>query len=184
MDIKLYPDEAKAVVDRIEQMNTERAIAAAKARGDKFMFIPLHAAGDEFMSKEDYAEFYWPGLKRTIEKLVAAGITPYVFCEGKYSTRLEFLKDVPKGKVLYHFEQVDMAEAKRILGDTACIAGGFPTSLLTFGSKQQVIDECKRLIDICAPCGGFIFETSSGLDICKRENVEAMFETVREYGKR
>jgi len=32
--------------------------------------------------------------------LADMGITPYVFCEGKYNTRLEILSDVPKGKVV------------------------------------------------------------------------------------
>ena len=44
-------------------------------------------------------------------------------------------------------------------------------------------DEAKRLLDICAPGGGFIFMTGSGLSHEKKENVVAMFETVREYGK-
>ena len=160
-------------------------IRAGKGINDgKHVFMALHKGMDGFMSAEHYEKYYWRHLQEIINTIIEVGKVPYIFTEGRYDSRLEFLKDVPKGKVLYHFEQVDMAEAKRILGDTACIAGGFPTSLLTFGTKQQVIDECKRLIDICAPGGGFIFETSSGLDICKRENVEAMFETVREYGKR
>ena len=45
-------------------------------------------------------------------------------------------------------------------------------------------DECKRIIDICAPGGGFIFETAYGMDYAKEENVEAMFDTVRNYGKK
>ena len=76
-----------------------------------------------------------------------------------------------------------MAEAKRKLGGIACISGGFPPFLLNYGTKQQVIDECKRLLDICAPGGGFIFETAYGMDYAKEENVEAMFDTVRTYGK-
>jgi hypothetical protein len=66
---------------------------------------------------------------------------PYIYTEGGYDTRLECLKEVPKGKVLYHFEKVDMIKAKKILGDTACISGGFPVYLLDHGTKQQVIDE-------------------------------------------
>ena len=76
-----------------------------------------------------------------------------------------------------------MAMAKKKLGNIACITGGFPTSLLDWGSTQQVIDETKRLIDICAPGGGFIFETGCGMCNAKRENVVAMFETVKEYGR-
>lgn len=182
MDIKEYPDEVLAVTGRIEQMNTDRAIANAIARGEQFMFIPLHAAGDEFMSKDDYATFYWPGLKRTIEKLVAAGITPLVFCEGKYHTRLDFLKDVPKGKVIYMFEQIDIARAKKELEGIACICGNLPTSLLVRGTREQVIDETKRLIDICAPGGGFIMDCSITMNECSMENFEAWYETTMTYG--
>ena len=76
-----------------------------------------------------------------------------------------------------------MVQAKKILGGTACISGGFSTSLLEFGTKQQVIDEVKRLIDGCAPGGGYIFSTACGIDYAKPENVEAMVDTVRTYGK-
>ncbi len=183
MDIKMYPGEALAVIERIERMNIDRAIAAAKAQGALFQFIPLHAAGDEFMSREDYATFYWPSLKRTIEKLVAAGITPYVFCEGKYSTRLEFLKDVPKGKVVYMFEQIDIAKAKRELEGIACVCGNLPTTLLISGTRQQVIDETKRMLDACAPGGGFIMDCSITMDDCKKENFAAWQETTMTYGK-
>ena len=175
-------------VERYIEESFEKTIAqirASKGINDgKHVFMALHKGMDGFLSHEHYEKYYWRHLQQIICEIIDANKVPYIFTEGKYDSRLEFLKEVPKGKVLYHFETVDMAEAKRILGDTACIAGGFPTSLLTFGTKQQVIDECKRLIDICAPGGGFIFETSSGLDICKTENVEAMFQTVQEYGKR
>lgn len=182
MDIKMYPDEVLAVTDRIEQMNTDHAIAAAKARGDLFLYIPLHAAGDEFMSAEDYATFYWPGLKRTIEKIIAAGITPYVFCEGKYSTRFDFLQDVPKGKVVYMFEKIDIAEAKRKLEGIACICGNLPTTLLVSGTPEQVVTETKRMLDICAPGGGFIMDCSIVVDAAKKENFAAWYETTLTYG--
>ena len=52
-----------------------------------------------------------------------------------------------------------------------------------FGTPQQVEDECRRILDVCAPGGGFIFQPKSSLCLAKRENVEAMFRTVHEYGK-
>lgn len=149
----------------------------------KQVFMALHKGMDSFMSDEQYKTFYWPHLQKIIQTIIDAGMIPYLFCEGKYNNRLEYLKDVPKGKVIYHFEDVDMAAAKKILGDTACIAGAFPTYLLDYGTKEQVIDEAKRLIDGCAAGGGFLFTTSSGLDQAKEANVEALFDTVKTYGK-
>ena len=150
----------------------------------KHVFMALHKGMDGFMSDEHYRDFYWKHLQIIINAIIDAGMVPYIYTEGKYNTRLECLKEVPKGKVIYHFEEVDMVQAKKVLGDTATISGGFPVYLLDYGTKQQVIDECKRLIDVCAPGGGFIFETSCGMDLAKKENVEAMVDTVRTYGKR
>ena len=151
---------------------------------EKWVFIPLHKGMDKFLSDEHYRKFYWPGLQALIEEIINQGMTPYVYTEGKYDSRLECLKEVTKGKVVYHFEICDMVNAKKALGDTACVSGGFPTILLDYGTKQQVIDECKRLIDGCAAGGGYIFETAHGFDHSKPENVEAMFETVKTYGKK
>ena len=41
----------------------------------------------------------------------------------------------------------------------------------------------KKLLDIAMPGGGYIFRCSAGINGAKEENVEAMFETVREYGR-
>ena len=149
----------------------------------KHVFMALHKGIDGFMGNEHYKNYYWRHLQMIIEEIIKAGMVPYIFCEGKYNSRLDCLTEVTPGKVFYHFEEVDMAVAKSKLKDIACIAGSFSTNLLQFGTPDQVRDEAKKLLDICAPGGGFIFMTSSGLSHVKRENVEAMFETVREYGK-
>ena len=115
-----------------------------------YCFMALHKGMDSFMNPQQYREFYWRDLQEIIVAIIDAGMVPYVYTEGKYNTRLECLREVPRGKVIYHFEEVDMARPKKILGDTATISGGFPVYLLDFGTKQQVIDEAKRLIDACA----------------------------------
>ncbi|SHJ13230.1 uroporphyrinogen decarboxylase family protein [Parasporobacterium paucivorans] len=149
----------------------------------KRVFFPMHKGMDGFMSDKMYERLYWKPLKKIILALVDMGVTPVLYTEGKYFTRIQQLADLPKGKVIIHFEQTDMVEAKKVLGDIACISGNLPIYLLEYGTKQQVIDECKRIIDICAPGGGYIFDTDGSIDNAKRENVEAMFDTVMTYGK-
>ena len=149
----------------------------------KWVFMALHKGMDGFMSDEQYREFYWHDLQLIIEEIIKSGMTPYIYTEGEYDSRLDCLKEVTAGKVVYHFETVVMVRAKKVLGDTACISGGFPVYLLEHGTRQQVIDECKRLIDGCAGGGGFIFETNYGVDHTLPGNFEAMMETVKEYGK-
>ncbi len=150
----------------------------------KRVFFPMHKGMDGFMSPEQYEKLYWKPLKKIILALADMGVTPVLYTEGKYYTRLQQLADVPKGKIIVHIEEADMVEAKRILGPVACLSGNMPIYMLEHGTKQQVIDECKRLIDICAPGGGYIFDTNGSIDNAKRENIEAMFDTVMTYGKR
>ncbi len=178
-------DDPDFVLARVEE-NYERMvqmIRMGKGSGNEFVFMPLHKGMDGFMSAEHYRKFYWKYLQGVILEIIDAGKTPYVYTEGKYNSRLDFLTEVPPGKVVYHFEDVDMAVAKKKLGGIACITGGYQPWKLGWQTGEQVRDEIKRLIDICAPGGGYMFETSCGLDYAKRENVEVMFDTVRSYGK-
>ena len=76
-----------------------------------------------------------------------------------------------------------MKEAKRVVGPHACISGGIRSDMLLRGTVDQVKDEVKRNLDICAPGGGFIFDISDSMERCKPANVEALFDTVKTYGK-
>ena len=149
----------------------------------KRVFFPLHKAMDGFMSDAQYERFYWKPLKKIILALIDMGVTPYIYTEGPYRTRLHHLADVPKGKVFYHFEDVDMAEAKRVLGNTAAICGNLSISRMEFGKKEDIAEDVKRLLDVCAPGGGYLFDFNGSLENCKPENMEIMFETLDKYGK-
>ena len=81
------------------------------------------------------------------------------------------------------FEDVDLKEAKRIVGSKHCISGGFKSNVLRNGTADQVRDEVKRVFDICAVDGGYIFDLSDTIDDVPVENVEVMMETAFEYGK-
>lgn len=149
----------------------------------KRVFFPLHKAMDGFMSDAQYERFYWKPLKKIILALIDMGVTPYIYTEGPYRTRLHHLADVPKGKVFYHFEDVDMAEAKRVLGNTAAICGNLSISRMEFGKKEDIAEDVKQLLDVCAPGGGYLFDFNGSLENCKPENMEIMFETLDKYGK-
>jgi uroporphyrinogen-III decarboxylase len=75
-----------------------------------------------------------------------------------------------------------MFKAKEVLGDTVCIRGNVPLSILITGTPDDVKAYCKKLIDVCGKGGGFIMDSATGLDDAKAENVKTMFEFTREYG--
>ena len=159
------------------------AINATKGQNEgTYVSMALHKGMDGFMSDEHYRKYYWSHLQKIILAIIDSGKIPYIYTEGKYNQRIDCLTEVPPGKVFYHFEDVDMAVAKKKLAGIACISGGFPSALLDWSTPERVREEMKRLYDVCAPGGGFIFETSCGIGNSKRENVEAMFDEARKLG--
>ena len=88
----------------------------------------------------------------------------------------------PKGKVIWGFDHVDMVKAKEILGDTCCIGGNVPISLLNVGTPQEVKDHVKSLIDSVGNDGGYVMMNGTVIEEAKPENVKAMIDFTKEYG--
>jgi uroporphyrinogen-III decarboxylase len=176
-------DAIERAMERLTPLQIKGAAKAVQASGNPIVFMPLHKGADRFMSDEQFEQLYWPSLKAVILGLVGEGCVPYLFAEGGYNTRLEYLKELPKGTTMWLFDQTDMAKAKKQVGDTICIAGNVPTSMMVTGSPAEVDEYCKKLIEICAPGGGYILTTGAGLDEGKADTTRALLEAVEKYGK-
>jgi len=154
----------------------------------KRVFFPLHKGMDGFMSDEDYANLYWAPFQKILRHLISIGVTPLILTEGPYQSRYKFirtqLEEFPPGSCIISFEGGDFAEYKRTFGDLCCLYGGVKWHTLAHGTREQTVDEVKKLIDDAAAGGGLIIGVSHPMEDVKRENVEAMFETARSYGKK
>jgi len=176
-------DNVKRALDLFVKYHIKQTLEASKATGSRYGWVMLHKGFDNFISDEDYAELYWPYLQQWILALIDNGITPVVYTEGSYNTRLKYLKEVPANKVVYHFEEVDLALAKKELGDVACLMGGFPVYTVRYGNPKQIDEDVKKTLDIMAPGGGYLFATGYSMEDAPQENLEALFEAVEKYGK-
>ena len=183
MDMYRQPEKLLEALDRIYFPTLFQAgVQKAKASGCPRVFIPLHRGSDGFMSLEQFETFYWPGLKRLLLGLIEEGLTPCPFFEGDYTKRLKYLTDLPKGKIVAFFDSTDILKAKQILGDTMCIAGGMPISLLVTGTPEKVKECTKFLIAEAGKGGGFIMAASTVLDNSNPELVKVWADATREYG--
>jgi uroporphyrinogen-III decarboxylase len=96
----------------------------------------------------------------------------------------DIAKGLPKGRVILDLEKTDIAKAKEILGDKVCLYGNVPSSLLVHGTVNDVKKYCKKLIEDCAEGGGFILSTECETPWdAKPENVRAIIDSAKEYGK-
>jgi len=182
MDMYRQPAQLLKALDVITPIMINMGVSATRANGNPLIFIPLHKGADGFLSDKQFRTFYWPSFKKLLLGLIAEGCVPCCFAEGGYNSRLEIIKDIPKAKTVWLFDATDMSRAKQILGDTACIAGNVPISLLSVGTTRDVEDYVKNLIDIAGKGGGFIMANGAVMDRVKPENVHAMIDLTKEYG--
>lgn len=182
LDIYRQPQKVLQAMEKVVQMNIDVGLDGINMSGVPIVFFALHKGDDTFMSDKQYEKFYWPTFRKVILGLIEDGAVPLLFAEGKYDNRLEIIKDLPRGKVIWYFDRTDMFRAKKILGDNACISGNVPASLLITGKPKEVKEYCRKLIEVCGEGGGFILTGGASIDKGDPDNLRAMTEAAMEYG--
>ncbi|MBN2239786.1 MAG: hypothetical protein JW712_08425 [Dehalococcoidales bacterium] len=186
IDLYRHPEELLQACD----MMLERAIATglrtldSKAGNPKRVFSALHRGSDGFLNLKHFEKYYWSYLKKVIYAVTDAGLCFIPFYEGNWEQRLEYMLELPAGKTIARFAFTDMKKAKDVLKGHTCIMGGVPHSLLQTGTPNDVDKFCKELIETAGKDGGFVLSPSTGVtNEAKPENVKAMVESVKKYGR-
>jgi hypothetical protein len=185
-DMFRYPDKLTQTCELILADSIASGLAALKSkRGNpKRVFSALHRGSDGFMALKHFETFYWATFKKLDMALTDAGIVHAPFYEGNWEQRLEYLLELPKGKTIARFALTDMVRAKSVLKGHTCIMGGVPHNMLQVSSPSEVEDFTRDLIRTCGKDGGLIICTSTGITHeAKPENVKAMLDAVKKYGR-
>ncbi|AFV02164.1 MULTISPECIES: uroporphyrinogen decarboxylase family protein [unclassified Dehalobacter] len=187
MDMRRRPEElleaAQALTPLVIRFGMGQMFSTPPKANPKIILLPLHLP--TMLKTADFDKFYWPMFKTIIEAFVANGVIPMPFYEGDWSRYYDHLQDLPAKKTLGWFEHGDSKELKQKLGNTMCILGLFPLTLLQYGTKEECITKAKELLDDLAPGGGYIFSTDKELLSAadgKVENIIAVNKFVMEYG--
>jgi uroporphyrinogen-III decarboxylase len=182
LDMFQLPDKLIEAMERLAPIIIANAVRAADASGCPVVGMPLHKGTGGFMSNKQFETFYWPTFKKVLMGLVNEGLVPMGVAEGNYEPRLEIIKDMPRSSMMWLFEHMDMAKAKKVLGDIACIAGNVPVTMLGSSTPRNVKEYCRQLIDTCAKGGGYILSGSAAIDKANPDNLHAMMAATNEYG--
>jgi hypothetical protein len=181
-DMFRQPDKIVQACEKILELTLERPMPKPNQFGNIRFFMTNTRGSDDFMSKKQFDTFYWPTMKKLIMTLIERGATPCMFFEGNFTSRLEYLLEFPKGKMLARLDTTDIFKAKQVLKDHVCIQGNVPSSLLQTGTVQEVRDYCRKLIDTVGKGGGFILSPRSSTDEVNPANLKAMIDFTHEYG--
>ena len=182
VDMYRQPAKLLQALEVITPIMINMGLSMSRMNGNPLVFMPLHKGADGFLSDEQFKTFYWPTLRKVFMGLIDEGCIPFPFVEGSYDSRLEVIRDVPKGKTAWIFDLTDMVKAKEVLGDVACIGGNIPSHLLSVGTSQEVKDYAKRLINTAGKDGGYIMSNGAAIDKAKPENLRTMIDFTKEYG--
>jgi hypothetical protein len=182
MDMFRYPEKLLKAIDVMTDIMIHSILHNPAIYKSLSILFPLHKGADGWMSPKQYETFYWPSLKKVMDAFISEGLICSMFAEGSYNTRLEIVSDFPKGTVVWWFDQTDMAKAKKVLGRKFCIQGNVPSSLIVTGGYTDVKECCRKLIETCGKGGGYVLGAGCIADDPKIENLQAMVDSVKEYG--
>ena len=186
LDLYRKPEKVKAACEKLAPVlaavGKMTGNISQQFTGSKRVFCPIWY--NTYLSPEKYREFHFPYIKTIVNELVEAGFTPLMSFQGRYDHLIDTLHELPKGKVILWFDKTDLNKVREAVGDDYCLAGGIPSSLLIQGTPQKVEQRVQKIMEEQKPNGGFIVSTEfNGMGDAKIENVKAMTEAVKKYGK-
>ena len=182
MDMYRQPAKIHEALRVITPIVIQEAVNNAKNAISPVIMMPLHKGDKTFMSQKQFETFYWPSFREVLMGLINEGLVPMPFAEGNYIPRLETIREMPRASMIWYFEYMDMAEAKKIVGSNLCIAGNLPVSIMMTGTPEAVREGCRQLIETCAPGGGYILSASASVDRGNAANLRAMLAAARDFG--
>lgn len=192
-DVYRYYDEPEYYYEMRDRMLSE-----VEARYKRLMslstkpdFICTGCSGSlVWQTPAIFRELALPIVKKVTDMAYADGIFTHVHSCGPEAELVEILANETHLTVIDPLEippmgNCNLREIKQKYGDKIVLKGNLHTTdVMLKGSVEQVREAAKRAIDDAAEGGGFILSTG---DQCGRdtppENLFAMIETARKYGK-
>lgn len=179
MDMYRRPDDLLAACEAYVPILIKSIVGASDRSGAPTALYVLHKGADAFMSQVQFEKFYWPTWKQVMLALYEEGITSYLFIEGSYNNRLEYLAEMPEKSLVCHFDQTEMGPVKEILSDKFIIAGNVPPSLMTAGTVDDVRAYCGDLVELFADAPAYIMAHGCYFEKTTDEKLRAFMDSVK-----
>ena len=107
-DMFRQPEKVEQACEKILELTLARPVGRPSENGYTRYFMTNTRGSDDFMSMKHFDRFYWPTAKKLILGLIEKGITPCIFFEGNFTSRLEYLLELPRGSTLVRLDTTDI----------------------------------------------------------------------------
>lgn len=192
MDMLLNKDFAKALLDKVTQIEKLYYDASMQAVGDYIQVIEyeddLGTQQAPMISPKLYDELIKPKHAELVQfiKKRQPKIKVMIHSDGSIAELIPSLIEAGFdiiNPIQTSTKDMNLKYLKRNFGDKIIFQGGIDTQRVLRGTSKDVERETKRVIDILAPGGGYLLGPSHNFtrDI-PVENIIKMFETAIEYG--
>lgn len=178
-DLYKHPAEAHVLLDKSLQLVLDFAGAVAEAGGVPVLVDPV--ASGSVISPRAFREFALPGLTTALAEIRRLGFPPILHICGRTASIIEMMAD--SGADVLSVDQIDLAEARRLVADRVCLMGNVRTAeTLLDGTPETVRAEALRCLLACADSPrGFILASGCEVPVeTPPENVHALIAAARE----
>jgi MtaA/CmuA family methyltransferase len=175
------PELIHALLDYSRRVATRYAFALIECGGHSTS-IGEPLGGPELLSPRHYKEYPWRHEKAMVDELKAAGIILHNhICGNTIPIIDDFI--ATGAQVLEIDHKTDMHIAKAHARGKTTLLGNIDTSILTYGTPQDVEDACRAAIDILGPDYGFILGPGCAMGPeTPDDNIHALVESAKKYG--
>ena len=185
-DVRRNPEKIAALADIIADYEIKMYDASGSFTGAEYpyFFIPIHCP--TYLNPKQFEKLYWPSFKKMADYYDKKQTRVMAYWEGDCRHVYDHISQLPPNRYISVLEKTDFALAKKSIGKNTAILGGISTEMLKNESVEKCIDETKRIFDICAPGGGFMFSTDKLLITTNDVNSDTYMkvnEFAYEYGK-
>jgi hypothetical protein len=181
MDIRRAPDKIEQAVEAIAPLMIK--LGSVIMYPGVIDLIPLHLA--PFINLKAFERLYWPTLEKVVVELDKKGVACNLFAEQDWTRYAEYLERLPKSSIIV----AEAADPKRItetVGKNHIFSGFYDPTITLSKSKEECIDEAKRLLEICMKSDHFYFSFDKSVMDIKSINVsklQSVLEWIRDNGK-
>ena len=188
MDLVINPDLAHGVLKVVNDCCCAMALEAVEAGADAILL------GDDwafntgpFMSPESFRKFILPYFERMVRKCKEAGAYVVKHSDGDIRPLLDMVVGAGIDGInpIEPVAGMNLGEVKEEYGKRVCVLGNIDCGYtLSEAPVSQVVREVKEAIRQAGPGGGYVLMSSNSIHSSVRpENLRAMVETTREFGR-
>jgi len=135
MDLFQRPEKIRKAALRLAPSFAKSSIQISRSVGVPRVQCYCHRTSNSFISPQQFETLAFPSIEEIVCRIIDAGMTPILHCDGDWMKNLRTLRRLPAKKIILQLDGLtDIFRAKDEIGDHMCLFGDVPAEKLAMGS--------------------------------------------------